>query len=335
MKIVVLTTSYPRHERDYAGRFVADLVEGLRGRGVDVDVVAPGRFRDFGLAYGAGIPNNLRRRPWAVPFMLGSMIRAVRKAARSADLVHAQWLPNGAAAMLSGRPFVVTLQGTDVELARRMPRLARFVLRRARLVICVSTNFAEEARRLGASTVRVVPNPVRIPETVGQEAAPPEVLFVGRLSPEKGVEELASASEGLNLVVVGDGPLRRLVPGTLGFLPREELYERYNRAAVVVCPSRREGFPVVPAEAMAHARPVVGSAVSGLVDLIVDGESGLLVPPRDPVRLRAAIDRLLADEGLRRNLGRAARERVASLCSLERVVEATLDVYAEALGRPT
>ena len=63
MKVVVLTTSYPRHAGHAAGRFVADAVERLRERGVEVDVVAPGRFRHFGIAYGAGIVGNLRRRP--------------------------------------------------------------------------------------------------------------------------------------------------------------------------------------------------------------------------------------------------------------------------------
>jgi glycosyltransferase involved in cell wall biosynthesis len=83
---------------------------------------------------------------------------------------------------------------------------------------------------------------------------------------------------------------------------------------------------------MAHGRPVVASAVGGLRDLVVDGETGLLVQPRDVPALRAALDRLLADRELRRELGAAGRERARQLCSWERVTALTLDAYAEAAG---
>ena len=63
MKVVVLTTSYPRDERDVAGLFVRDAVESVRAQGVEVDVVSPASFRHFGIAYGHGIAGNLRRRP--------------------------------------------------------------------------------------------------------------------------------------------------------------------------------------------------------------------------------------------------------------------------------
>ena len=133
MKVVFLTTSYPRGEDDFAGRFAAELADRLRGRGVDVEVVAPGTFRDYGLAYGAGMIANVRRRPWALPPMLGSMARAVHRAAAGADLVHAFWLPNAAVALAARKPVVVTLPGTDMELARRAPKPAGWVLRRVRV----------------------------------------------------------------------------------------------------------------------------------------------------------------------------------------------------------
>lgn len=331
VRVVFLTTSWPRDPADYAGRFVADLAERLRGRAVEVDVVAPGVYRDFGLAYGPGLFANLRRRPWAAPPMLASMTLAVRRAARSADLVHAHWLQSAAPALLSGRPVVVTLHGSDVELARRTPAVARALLRRARIVVGVSEVLAAEARRLGARNVRVIPNGVEVPVDVGEESSPPEVLFVGRLAPEKGVEDLLAVTNGLNLVVVGDGPLRPRVPAALGALSREEVGRRYARAAVVVCPSRREGFGLACAEAMAHGRPVVASAVGGLRELVVDGETGLLVPPGDPKTLRAAIDQLLADRDLRRRLGEAGRRRIAALYGWDGVVDATLASYESAL----
>jgi glycosyltransferase involved in cell wall biosynthesis len=264
--------------------------------------------------------------------MLASMLAATRRAARGADLVHAHWLPAGAVAALSGRPFVVTLHGTDVVLAARAPRLARRILRAARAVICVSTALAAEARRLGAPATVVIPNGVEIPAEAGVEAEPPEVLYAGRLSPEKGVRELVAASAGLNLVVAGDGPLKAEVPQARGFVPRDELERLYDRAAVVVCPSLREGFGVACAEAMAHGKPVVASAVGGLPDLVLDGTTGLLVPPGDTVALRAALDRLLGDPSLRRRLGLNARAHVGAYCAWDRVTRLLLDAYARARG---
>jgi glycosyltransferase involved in cell wall biosynthesis len=334
MKVVVLTTSYPRSPEDVVGRFVADAVERLRQAGVEVVVVSPLSFRHFGIAYGHGVVGNLRRRPWLallVPPMLLSFVRAARRAARDADLVHAHWLPAGVVAAATGRPFVVQLWGTDAALARRAPRLARRVLRRAQLVICASQELAGAARELGARTVRVIPSGVDIPDAVGEPDEPPHVLYAGRLSEEKGVLELVEAARGLPLVIAGDGPLRGRVPGAIGFVAHDELLDLYKRAAVVVCPSRREGFGVVCAEAMAHGRPVVAAAVGGLRDLVVDGETGLLVPPGDVPALRAALERLLADPQLRRRLGTAARERAREAFSWDRAVSLTLHAYEDAL----
>jgi glycosyltransferase involved in cell wall biosynthesis len=145
------------------------------------------------------------------------------------------------------------------------------------------------------------------------------------------VEELAAATEGLPRVVVGDGPMRELVPDTMGFVPPAELGPWYERAAVVCCPSRREGYGVVAREAMAHGRPVVATAVGGLVDAVEDGVTGLLVPPRDPDALRAALERLLADPDLRSRLGSAARERARERFSREAATTSALDAYRAAL----
>ena len=335
VRVLVLTTSYPRSPEDPAGRFVADSVDRLRAEGVDVDVIGPSSFRHFGIAEGSGVVPNLRRRPWlglALPALVVSYARAARRAARPADLVHAHWLPSGAVALAAGRPFVVTVHGTDVELARRARPLARAVLRRARLTIAVSRALADEARRLGTREVRVIPNGVELPPEAGEEADPAYVLFAGRLSPEKGILELLEAADGLPLVVAGDGPLRPRVPGALGSVSRERLNALLAGAAVVACPSRREGFGVVAAEAAAWGKPVVAGDVGGLRDVVVHEETGLLVPPRDPPALRAALERLLADPELRRRLGAAARERAAARFRWDAVVEATLAAYRDALA---
>jgi glycosyltransferase involved in cell wall biosynthesis len=335
VKVVVLTTSYPRHEGDAAGRFVADAVERIRGRGVDVEVVSPASFRHFGIAYGAGVVGNLRARrsrTLLLPAMLANFARAARRAARDADVVHAHWLPAGAVARLTRKPYVVQLWGTDVELAKRVPRLARRALGSARITICASSALAQAARQLGAGEVRVIPSGVDLPDEIGAPVEPPEILFAGRLSQEKGILELVEAARGLNLVVAGDGPLRDLVPMARGMVPHDELLGLYERAAIVACPSHREGFGVACAEAMAYGRPVVASAVGGLLDLVVDGETGLHVAPGDVPALRAALERLLGDAELRERLGRAGRERARERLSWDAVTTATLAVYEDALG---
>ena len=333
MRVAVLTTSYPRFPGDGAGVFVADAVEHIRARGVEVEVVGPEQFRHFGIAYGHGMLGNLRRRPWLalrVPAMLAGFVRAVRPV--DADLLHAHWLPAGWVAARSGKPYVVQVWGTDVELARRAPWFARRVLGGARFVIAASRDLADRARALGAHDVRVIPSGVDLPPQVGDEAEPPEILYAGRLSPEKGVLELVEAAKGLKLVVAGDGPLRDRVPMARGFVQHDELQHLFARAAIVACPSRREGFGVACLEAMAHGRPVVATGVGGLRDLVVDGETGIVVPPRDPVALRSALERLLGDPQLRRRFGAAGRERARAEFSWERVTDETLAAYAEAVG---
>ena len=333
MKVLVLTTSYPRDAADPAGRFVLDAVEHVRARGVEVEVVSPASFRHFGLAYGHGIVGNIRARPWLallVPAFLWNFRRAAARV--DADLVHAHWLAAGAVAMTLRRPYIVQVWGTDVELARRVPRLARPVLRRARLVIAASHSLAAAARALGAQEVRVVPSGVAIPESVAAPEEPPHVLYVGRLSAEKGVLELVEAARGLPLRVVGDGPLRVRVPGAVGFVPPGELGPWYERAAVVVVPSRREGYGVVAREAMAWGRPVVASAVGGLLDAVDDGVTGVLVPPGDVRALRSALERLLGDAELRARLGAAGREKVQRELSFDAAADALVRVYEDAFS---
>jgi glycosyltransferase involved in cell wall biosynthesis len=329
VRVCVLTTSYPRSSADISGIFVAEAVDALRARGVEVDVVSPADFRHFGIAFGAGIAQNLRAKPWlalALPLFMLAYARAARRASRNADVVHAHWLPSGLAALATGKPFVLQVWGTDMELARRAPRLARPLLRRPRVVVAASQFLADGARALGAREVRVVPYGVDVPDEVGEPDSPPHVLFVGRLSEEKGILEFLEATEGVPRVVVGDGPLRADVPETVGFVRHDRLGPYYERASVVCVPSRREGFGVVAREAMAYGRPVVATAVGGLVEVVSDDEAGVLVPPRDPVALRKAIVSLLGDRERREHLGEAAR-RVATRLSPAEAAELQIAVY--------
>lgn len=285
-----------------------------------MEVVSPGCFRHFGIAYGHGIAGNLRAAPWKallLPAFMVSFALAARRAARDADLVHAHWLPSALVGLVTRKPLVVQPWGTDVALA---PWLARLVLRRARLVVAASAFLAR-----GAAQARIVPVPVEVPEHVGEPEEPPHVLFVGRLSEEKGILEFLEATEELPRVIVGDGPLRARVPEAVGWVPPSELGRYYERAAVVCVPSRREGYGMVAREAMAYGRAVVATPVGGLVDVVADGETGLLVPAGE---LRAALERLLADADARARLGRAARER------LDRdAADALLAAYEAARGQ--
>jgi len=304
---------------------VADAVEGVRARGVDVAVVSPAAVRHFGIAYGHGVAGNLRARPWLallVPLFLWNLRRAVP---RDADLVHAHWLAAGLVAATLRTPYVVQVWGTDVELARRAPWLARWILRRGRLVLAASRFLAEQARALGAQEVRVVPAGVTIPESVGDPAEPSHVLYVGRLSREKGIEDFLAATAGMPRVIVGAGPVA--VPESVGAVEPAALGAFYERAAVVCVPSRREGYGMVAREAMAYGRPVVATPVGGLQEAVEHDVSGLLASRAE---LRGAIERLLSDPGLRTRLGAAARVRARREWSRDAAAGALLAVYGEA-----
>lgn len=338
MRVCVLTTSYPRFPGDAAGAFVAELVEQARGAGVEVVVVSPADFRQHGLADGPGLASNLRARPWLallLPLFLVNFARAARRAARDTDLVHAHWIPSALPALATGRPFLLQLWGSDVELVRRLRLPVGALLRRARAVVVASAFLGEQARLLGAREVRIVPHGIEAPGVVADPDSPPHVLYAGRLSEEKGILEFLEASDGLPRVVVGDGPLRARVPESRGQIAHDRLGEFYERAAVVCVPSRREGYGVVAREAMAYGRPVVATAVGGLRDAVVDGVTGLLVPVGRPEELRSALGSLLADPERAAELGANARARALRDYSWPVATAALLEAYGEASRRST
>jgi glycosyltransferase involved in cell wall biosynthesis len=311
VKVLVLTTSYPPH----GGSFVAESVEAVRARGIDVEVVSPSSFRHYGIAGGHGILGNLRARPWLLallPLFLWSFRRAAAR--HDADLVHAHWLAAGVVAATLRRPYVVQVWGTDVALFGRLPwRFPRVI---------AASQFLADA--VGGATV--VPTAVRIPEQVGTDGEC--VLFAGRLSPEKGIDEFLAASDGLPRVIVGGGPVA--VPEGVG--PVADVGPYYERAAVVAVPSRREGYGMVAREAMAYGRAVVASDVGGLRDAIDDGVDGVLVPPRDVKALRRALEQLLGDPELRARLGAAARAKAEREWSREAMADALVRVYEEVVA---
>ncbi len=171
----------------------------------------------------------------------------------------------------------------------------------------------------GVDTVRF--DPAKRSGQLRAELAPNgEVLagYVGRLAPEKRIDLLAQVATlpGVRLVVVGSGPAdaaaRRAMPAAvfLGQRQGEELARIYASLDVFVHSGPHETFGQTLQEAAASGLPVVAPAAGGPIDLVGDGVTGFLVPPRDPSALADAVARLAADPGLRARQGRAARQRV-------------------------
>jgi glycosyltransferase involved in cell wall biosynthesis len=194
-------------------------------------------------------------------------------------------------------------------------------------VIVASDFLAGAARQLGARDVRIIPSGVDVPDTVGEPSEPPHVLYVGRLSTEKGILDFLEATEGISRVIVGDGPLRRHVPEALGFIERSRLGGYYERASIVCVPSHREGYGVVAREAMAYGRPVVATAVGGLPDAVENNVTGMLVPAGEPQALRDALEDLLVDTKRRAALGREGRIRAQALLTHRAAATAISEAY--------
>ena len=177
------------------------------------------------------------------------------------------------------------------------------------------------------------------------------VLSVGRLVPRKGFDELVRALPGLpgTEVVIAGGPpadldtdpeaqrLRGIAEELgvadrvqlLGAVPPEQMPQWYRSSDVVACTPWYERFGLTPLEAMASGVPVVAYAVGGLRDSVVDGATGLLVPPGDQEALADALAALVADEGRRRQFGTAARLRAVSRYDWSRQAATVASVYAD------
>jgi rhamnosyl/mannosyltransferase len=195
---------------------------------------------------------------------------------------------------------------------------------------------------------RVRENPPRIePLTTTRR---PTFLFVGRLVGYKGVDVLLQALPGLdaNIVIVGNGPLRHSLEAMtrdlgiadrvrfLGEVSSDELLECYHACDAFVLPSitRQEAFGMVQLEAMLHGRPVISTELGTGVSWVNQHErTGLIVRPGDVAELRRALQRLIDDPGLRHELGAAARTRVLSHFTAEKMCSATFTLYQEVSGR--
>ncbi|HEX6999999.1 MAG TPA: glycosyltransferase family 4 protein [Gammaproteobacteria bacterium] len=207
-------------------------------------------------------------------------------------------------------------------------RLTNFSLARAALCICVSASMLSELPPAARRRAVLVENGVADPgPPAGDTARPARAVFLGRVSPEKGIGHLLELAERAGarppqercwtLAVAGTGPLTdrvaeaasRLPPGVLDYLGFQADPDAvYARAGALILPSSHEGMPLVILEAFARGLPVVAYDIPGVRDVVADGHNGFLVRPADGVNgLERALDRLFGDEGLRLELGRNAR----------------------------
>ncbi len=187
-------------------------------------------------------------------------------------------------------------------------------------------------------------------QATGGETKNLSVLYVGRLDPYKGLTTFARAARailtafpGATIDIVGGESAAvdvfAHVPASLrervvlhGRVARSDLPRYYRRAAVCVVPSRWEPWGYTVAEAMACGRPVVGSRVGGIAESVLDGVTGVLIPPDDPAALADAVNSLLADPARRDAMGLAARERAVKQFDRSVITARMLDLYREALA---
>jgi glycosyltransferase involved in cell wall biosynthesis len=226
----------------------------------------------------------------------------------------------------------------------------------ARLYVCPSESLralASRWRLIDPGRIRVLPNPVRLPEVADRADLRrrhgfrgPTLVAAGRLVPQKDLDvalRAVGACDGVELVVAGDGPERLRLEAFasdlglgarvrfLGTLPHGSVTELLAAADAVVLSSGWENFPHAAVEGLAAGTPVIATDVGGLREIVEDGVNGLLVPARDPGALAAAIGRLLGDGALRERLGTAARRSVAGYAP-ERVYERLEAFLQEAAG---
>ena len=306
MRICMVASSYPRYQGDIAGTFVAALAEALTGIGHHVSVVAPADplataarpgmvpVTRFGyspwpqlqpMGYGKALYNDQRLRlssyAFALPYLLSGVLHLARALKQwQCDLIHVHWmLPNGPvgvlAAVITGKPMVITLHGSDAFVAKKSQLLGWFASRslaKAKLVAACSPDLLADAAILGAPTdkLRLIPwgaDPVVFGhgdgqvwrERLGLQPEQPVVLAVGRMVDKKGFGFLLEAFNQVRaclpsavLVLGGEGPLRKDLQdrgGVLGLeqslrfcghVPWQEMPDLLATATIVVVPSIRD-----------------------------------------------------------------------------------------------
>jgi len=340
-----------------------DLLRGLaRDRWAPALVVpeegdVASRGRELGLPVHV-VPLPTLRRPG-----LGAVrsVTALGRLARSTDavLIHANgsraMAYGGLAGRLAGRPAIwhVRIAESDGAVDLALCALATGVIATSR---AVARRFTWAPRKIrlvpnGVDLVRFTPRPPSgaLRATLGVPPSAPLALSIGRFVAEKGYRHLLDAAAhlerarpGVHWILVGDGELDgelRAQARRLGLASRvhfagwrDDIPDVLALCDVFVLPSESEGFGRVLVEAMAMAKAVVATTVGGIPEIVLDGETGLLVPSAAAVPLADAVRALLDDPARAARLGGAGRARAESTFSLGAHVDAVERVYAEILG---
>jgi len=253
--------------------------------------------------------------------------------------------------------FWETISAPEWLLKRRF-WLYRIAVRFCDWVIAVSqatARFVEERRKVPPTKIKIIPygvdldlftvgSGVAVRKELGFADKDPVVGTVARIHPQKGhiyliqaAERIISKFPNVRFVLVGDGELRSSIENEvmakhldnhfffLGF--RSDVARLLESFDIFVLPSLYEGMPNVILEAMGCGKPVVATSVDGSKEVVIDGETGLLVPPKNPERLAEAISYLLENRRVAEEFGRRGRERVATFFSLEKQIERFEKLY--------
>ncbi len=334
---------------------------------------APARWED--LTHDEAVPDRMRRslryKLLPLPYVLAGMW-AIWRLCRGTryDIVHVHWpVPHALFGWAAGGGAKLVTSWYGVELRwvqSSLPWLRWFVrwaLKISDVVVAISSYTGGEIGRFARTPVRVIPYTLgftsdsapRLPARDGTL----RILFVGRLVERKGVTHLIEAVRRLppdsrpRLTVIGDGPERTSLEAQIardglsgrvtvrGRVSEAELKDAYASSDVLVLPSildargDTEGLGVVLLEAMSYGVPVIGSNLGGITDIVRDGETGLLVPPGDPLQLAAALQRLASDRDLATRLGEAGRKHVAAAFGWPAIMAQWEECYAAAVGTRT
>ena len=375
MKVSLLTREYPPDVYGGAGVHVEYLARALAASGlVDLTVHCEGADR----------PGAVAHRPWDA--LSDSVLRvfsedlSMAEAAGDAAVVHSHtWYANLAghlAALRYGIPHVVTVHSLEPLRPWKAEQLGggyalsswaeRVAVESAAAVVAVSDGMrgdvltaypeiaADRVRviRNGIDTVEYAPDPdTSVLAKHGIDPARPYVIFVGRITRQKGVPVLLRAAAALDpsaqLVLcagAADTPalaeeVSSLVAGLQAtrsgviwipeMLPKPSVIQLLTHALAFVCPSVYEPLGIVNLEAMACSTAVAASRVGGIPEVVEDGVTGLLVPPDDPAALADALNALLRDPARAAAMGRAGRLRAVDEFSWDAVAAQTAGLYAE------
>lgn len=244
-------------------------------------------------------------------------------------------------------PVVLTVHAPctpDIDLSPQIDRICPIVDQ----ICCVSRWVLTQMEQVPTAKgkLRLIYNGLSLPKLLPEPLcfSPPTLLLLGRLSAEKGFEFAIEALSQLKgsfaqMLIIGDGnrraDLQKLVSERnldklvrfIGSVPREEIPNWINRTTLLCMPSRFETFGLAALEAMQMQRPVIASRVGGLPEIVLDHETGLLVPEKDPQALAQAIQSLLAAPETAIQMGRAGHRRASERFTLEQNVTAYEDLY--------